>query len=102
LVYAIGFARLLNLLLFSSSQLENEFNAIERLSVYCDQLPQEPPELIPGDPEVNQWPLKGKIDLQNVCLSYPSRPDVLILKNLSFSVNPGEKVGVIGRTGIIE
>jgi ABC-type multidrug transport system fused ATPase/permease subunit len=99
LTYAIGFARLLNLLLISTSQLENEFNSIERLSYYCDQLPQEPPELLPEDPKESEWPLHGVMDFQNVTLSYPTRPDVLILKDLSFSVKSGEKVGIIGRTG---
>jgi ABC-type multidrug transport system fused ATPase/permease subunit len=99
LTYAFGFSKLLALLLFTASQLENEFNAIERLAVYCDQLPQEPPETLPNDPEPTQWPSQGKIQFQDICLSYPSRPDVLILKNLTFDVKPGEKVGVIGRTG---
>jgi ABC-type multidrug transport system fused ATPase/permease subunit len=98
LTYAIGFAGLLNLLLFSTSQLENEFNSIERLSVYCDELPQESDEVKDIDPK-EQWPQTGAISFENVNLSYPSRPDVLILKDLSFSVRPGEKVGIIGRTG---
>ncbi len=99
LTYAIGFAGLLSLLLFSSSQLENEFNSIERLTVYCDQLPQEPEEENANDPNETQWPSIGAIEMKDISLSYPSRPDVLILKNLSFTVKPGENVGIIGRTG---
>jgi ABC-type multidrug transport system fused ATPase/permease subunit len=99
LTYAFGFSKLLALLLFTASQLENEFNAIERLAVYCDELPQEPPESFPTDPKVDEWPINGHIEFQNVHLSYPTRPEVLILKNLTFSVRAGEKVGVIGRTG---
>jgi ABC-type multidrug transport system fused ATPase/permease subunit len=98
LTYAIGFAGLLNLLLFSSAQLENEFNSIERLSLYCNELPQESADVKDDDPKEN-WPQQGQIKFENVCLSYPSRPDVMILKNLSFEVKPGEKVGIIGRTG---
>jgi ATP-binding cassette, subfamily C (CFTR/MRP), member 1 len=99
LTYSTGITGLLNLLLISTTQLETEFNSVERLTVYCDQLPQEKPAHIDGDPDVAAWPSQGKISFKNITLSYPSRPDVLILKDLSLEVNPGEKVGVIGRTG---
>ncbi|KAI8895406.1 P-loop containing nucleoside triphosphate hydrolase protein [Globomyces pollinis-pini] len=99
LTYAINFTRTLALLLISTSQLENEFNAIERLSVYCDQLPMEAAEVLEKDPNKESWPSKGEIQFQGISMSYPSRPDVLVLKNLSLDVKAGEKVGVIGRTG---
>lgn len=99
LTYAIGFAGQLSLLLLSTSQLENEFNSVERLSVYCDQLQQEAPTLVETDPAPENWPSLGSINFNAISLSYPSRPDVAILKRLSFSVKAGEKVGVIGRTG---
>ncbi|KAJ3368154.1 hypothetical protein HDU91_000820 [Kappamyces sp. JEL0680] len=99
LTYAIGFANLLALLLTSASSLENEFNSVERLQVYCMQLPQESAATLSEDPSPAQWPQRGQISFNDISLSYPSRPDVLILKKLGFSVNAGEKVGVIGRTG---
>ena len=38
------------------------------------------------------------IEFQNVVLRY--RPNTeIVLDNLSFSVNPGEKIGIVGRTG---
>ena len=43
------------------------------------------------------WPEKGEIAFKNVSLRY--QPDSkLTLKNLSFIVNGGSKVGVVGRT----
>jgi ATP-binding cassette, subfamily C (CFTR/MRP), member 1 len=96
LTYALGFAATLQLLLFASSQLENEFNSVERLQVYCEQLPSEPALVREGDKD---FVVKGKVEFCNVTLAYPSRPDIDILKNLSFIIPPGEKVGVIGRTG---
>uniref|UniRef100_A0A914W7W3 ATP-binding cassette sub-family B member 9 n=1 Tax=Plectus sambesii TaxID=2011161 RepID=A0A914W7W3_9BILA len=41
----------------------------------------------------------GKIEFRNVHFSYPSRPDLPILKDLSFSVNPGETVALVGPSG---
>lgn len=99
LTYSVGITSLLNLLLISSTQLEQEFNSVERLSVYCHNLPQEKPAEIEGDPDTTLWPTQGAISFKNISLSYPSRPNTIILKDLSLQVKPGEKVGVIGRTG---
>ena len=44
------------------------------------------------------WPAKGAINFSNVSLRY--RPNTeLCLRNLSFEVPAGLKVGVVGRTG---
>ncbi|MBA7481740.1 putative multidrug resistance ABC transporter ATP-binding/permease protein YheH [subsurface metagenome] len=40
--------------------------------------------------------LKGKIEFQNVWFSYK---DEWVLKDVSFSVNPGERVALVGHTG---
>ena len=46
----------------------------------------------------DQWPEQGQIEFKNVSLKY--RPDTeTVLHKLSFKVRPGEKVGVVGRTG---
>ncbi|KAJ3309499.1 hypothetical protein HDV04_005991 [Boothiomyces sp. JEL0838] len=99
LTYAIGYTSLLSLLLMSSSQLENEFNSVERLSYYCDQLPMEATFHSPNDPDRSKWPSFGAISVNNITMAYPSRPDLPVLKNISFEVKPGENIGIIGRTG---
>lgn len=42
---------------------------------------------------------RGTITFQNVSLTYQSRPDVPALQNLSFTVNSGETVALVGRSG---
>ncbi|KAK4879109.1 hypothetical protein RN001_007255 [Aquatica leii] len=44
------------------------------------------------------WPEHGKIIFTNVCLKY-SDTDPYVLKNLNFTIEPKEKVGIVGRTG---
>ncbi|WAR01939.1 ABCB9-like protein [Mya arenaria] len=43
--------------------------------------------------------VQGHIEFQDVCFTYPSRPDVQVLKNLSFSVRPGEVIALVGCSG---
>ena len=41
----------------------------------------------------------GKIEFKNVTFSYPINHKNIILKNLNFIINPGEKIGIIGPSG---
>ncbi len=41
----------------------------------------------------------GAIDLQDIHFSYPSRPSVEILKGISFTIEPGQKVAIVGTSG---
>ena len=70
--------------------------SVERIVEYTD-IPAEPLNI--GD-EVGdeKWPQNGEITLKDVSLSYDKNlPDVL--KNISLNIRPGEKVGIVGRTG---
>ncbi|KAF3920454.1 hypothetical protein ABW20_dc0105338 [Dactylellina cionopaga] len=42
---------------------------------------------------------KGSIHFKNVTFSYPSRPDVVVLRDLSLIVRPGEFVAIVGDSG---
>lgn len=54
--------------------------------------------LIDDNKQQENWPLSGKIEFLDYSVRY--RPEMpIILKNLNFTVNSKEKVGVIGRTG---
>lgn len=71
-------------------------NAVERLLFYCDQ-PPEGEFTNPNDPPPS-WPDKGAIQFKNVELRYRENLP-LVLKDVSFNIHPGEKVGIVGRTG---
>ena len=44
------------------------------------------------------WPNQGRVSLENVSFQYSSELP-LVLNNLTFTIHPAEKVGVVGRTG---
>ncbi|MBP6056143.1 MAG: ATP-binding cassette domain-containing protein [Cytophagaceae bacterium] len=41
----------------------------------------------------------GKITIDNVHFSYPSRPSVEILKGISIDIEPGQKIAIVGTSG---
>ena len=64
----------------------------------------ETPSTIPPYLEDNQGKLsanniKGKIEFRNVYFAYPTRPENVILKDVSFIINPGEQAAFVGYSG---
>lgn len=47
---------------------------------------------------VPSWPSEGCIKYKNVSLTYRENNET-VLKNLDFTINPREKIGIVGRTG---
>ena len=43
--------------------------------------------------------VKSKIEYKNVAFSYPSRPDMEVLRNINLEVKTGEKIGLVGYSG---
>lgn len=48
---------------------------------------------------VKEDSFKGKLEFKEVNFSYPSRPDVPILQNLSIIIEPGTTVALVGQSG---
>ena len=42
---------------------------------------------------------KGKIEFKNVTFAYPTKPENLILRDLSLTINPGQHVALVGFSG---
>ena len=70
--------------------------AVERILEYSE-LPSEP--LSEGKIKpATDWPQNGEIKFTDVSFSY-DRTLPKVLKNLTFTIKPKEKVGIVGRTG---
>ncbi|WP_121665635.1 ABC transporter ATP-binding protein [Mesonia aquimarina] len=60
-------------------------------------------EFLKEEPEIknnthNNTPVKGKISFKNVSFTYDDT-NITALKNISFEVNPGETLAIVGKTG---
>lgn len=77
------------------SELVNQMTSVERIQEYADLVPER-------DDQVKEapqyWPEYGNIKFKNVVLKY-SKDDPPVLKNLNFTINSKEKIGIVGRTG---
>ena len=71
---------------------------IERIVEYKNLAKEEKTENIKIRPKKDEWPNNGKIEVKNLCCKYRSHLD-LVLKNLTFTIESNEKIGIVGRTG---
>ncbi len=74
------------------SALQQTAGATERLR----ELLHTPPERTDGDSAVT---LSGSLAFDGVSFRYPSRPDVQVLTDLGFQVEPGQRVALVGPSG---
>ena len=64
----------------------------------ASKMPREAPAVLKTDPPAAHWPTKGKIDIQHLTVRY--RPGLEpALRDVNVSIEAGEKIGVVGRTG---
>ena len=74
------------------SQFQQTSGATERLRELLDAKP----ERADGD---DRAALHGAVEFDRVSFRYPSRPDVRVLDDLSFAVQPGQRVALVGPSG---
>ena len=81
----------------TATETENLLVAVQRLKEYADNLTTEGVRDHYPRPPVD-WPTAGQVQFKDVVVKY--RPDLPpVLKRVNFTINPREKVGIVGRTG---
>ncbi|KAF7327422.1 ABC transporter protein [Mycena kentingensis (nom. inval.)] len=81
-----------------SAEVENDMNSVERVYHYATEIEQEAPNDIPEKKPDASWPAHGQVEIKDIVLKY--RPELpAVVKGLSISIRPGEKIGIVGRTG---
>ena len=71
-----------------------QMTSVERILEYTKLQPEKTQCVIPDE----KWPQRAVIQYENVNVRY-HKGGQLVLKNLSFVVESGWKVGIVGRTG---
>ncbi|XP_044749788.1 probable multidrug resistance-associated protein lethal(2)03659 [Coccinella septempunctata] len=93
---AMAFTTYLQFCIVQCVQANNHLVAVERIKEYED-LPQESTSIV-SDGIDEEWPTLGNISFKGVQVQYngDSQP---ALKDLTFTIQSGEKIGIVGRTG---
>ncbi|KAJ5104570.1 hypothetical protein NUU61_001917 [Penicillium alfredii] len=97
LTYAVTFTENVLWLVRLYSEVQQNMNSVERVREYLE-VDQEAAPIIPESRPAADWPSQGAVEFNGYTTRY--RPDLdAVLKEVSFAVQPGEKVGIVGRTG---
>ncbi|KAA5548262.1 ABC transporter ATP-binding protein [Adhaeribacter rhizoryzae] len=78
-------------------KVQSSLGAADRVLEILDE-PVEPTHL-PTNPAEQNLTIAGNIAYQNVAFSYPTRPDIAVLKDISFGIRAGEKIALVGPSG---
>ncbi|KAI9593640.1 P-loop containing nucleoside triphosphate hydrolase protein, partial [Syncephalis fuscata] len=97
LSYTLGFLNSSATIVQRYTKVDVAMNSIERINEYLT-LEQEPPAIIEHNRPPSNWPEHGKVEVQDLSIRYATDQSPVI-RDLSFSVRPGERIGIVGRTG---
>ncbi|NP_001412107.1 multidrug resistance-associated protein 1 isoform 2 [Mus musculus] len=95
--YSLQITAYLNWLVRMSSEMETNIVAVERLKEYSETEKEAPWQIQETAPP-STWPHSGRVEFRDYCLRYREDLD-LVLKHINVTIEGGEKVGIVGRTG---
>ncbi len=78
------------------AQMQKAIGATERVF----ELLEETPEKINSTASELTQKIKGNVTFKNVKFSYPSRKEIQVLKDVSFTANFGQKIAIVGPSGV--
>ncbi|KAK7522124.1 P-loop containing nucleoside triphosphate hydrolase protein [Phyllosticta citriasiana] len=96
LSYILSIVQMFQFSVRQLAEVENNMNSTERIHYYGSALEQEAPLKLA--PVRETWPESGEINFDNVQMRYREGLP-LVLRGFSMHVRPGERIGIVGRTG---
>ncbi|XP_038054473.1 ATP-binding cassette sub-family C member 9-like isoform X1 [Patiria miniata] len=94
LSYALAASFYLNWFIRTSAIVEMHMNAVERIKYYCEV----PTENYKGELPDPSWPKEGAVAADAISVRYAEKLDP-VLQGVSLNIEPGQKIGICGRTG---
>lgn len=94
LTFSMGFSGVLFKAVNNFGSLETYIAAAGAVTAYTELEPEDQSGgIVPED-----WPSKGELEIDHLEAAY-SDDSPLVLKGISFNVNSGQRIGIVGRTG---
>ncbi|WP_396179153.1 ABC transporter ATP-binding protein [Flavobacterium sp.] len=77
------------------AQIQKAVGATERVFELLDEVPEH----INSTPNPATEKITGNVSFKKVSFSYPSRPEIEVLKDVNFDINFGQKIAIVGPSG---
>jgi ABC-type multidrug transport system fused ATPase/permease subunit len=77
------------------AQIQKAVGATERVFELLDEVPEN----INSTPNPATEKITGNVSFKKVSFSYPSRPEIEVLKDVNFDINFGQKIAIVGPSG---
>jgi len=78
------------------TRLQRTIGAAENLLMLIDEPQEKIDEIYVSDPA---WSLRGRIEFDHIEFRYPGRAELVVLEDVSFSINPGQEIAIVGPSG---
>lgn len=78
------------------TRLQRTIGAAENLLLLMDEATERIDEQYIPDPD---YMIHGQIDFDHVHFRYPSRDEMTVLEDVSFSIKPGQEIAIVGPSG---
>ncbi len=99
LVMMTSLGRMITDLIQSWTLLEISLGAIARIKHFSEETPTELAETPDEKHEPSEtWPSRGAVEFRDVSVAY-NKDAQPVLTDINLSIQPGEKIGLCGRTG---
>ncbi|XP_038817599.1 multidrug resistance-associated protein 5-like [Salvelinus namaycush] len=96
--YAVQLTGLFQFTVRLASETEARFTSVERIHHYIESLALEAPARIKNKAPPPDWPQEGEVVFDGTEMRYRDNLP-LVLKKVSCTIRPKEKIGIVGRTG---
>ncbi|GAB1216265.1 hypothetical protein ATERTT37_005475 [Aspergillus terreus] len=95
----LGFSQSLSQFIFFYTDLETSLQAVSRVKEFVETTVSEEASPQSLTPLPGNWPARGAVEFRDITASYASDTSQPVLNKLSLAIQPGQKVGICGRTG---